>query len=280
MGRPADDHERRRELPRVRRRRTRAGDDAGLPSAGGAVRNRVRQRRRHARRLLGTPVPRLRRRRRVPRRDGHRGDRGERAPARARFRARAARLRRHVLRDVRRRLLPRPRGGRRRRRRLGHGGGALPHALRLEGDDRAPPGRVPRLEDHGGPGAREREDRVRHAVRRRGGARRRESEDVGRPPAPRRDGRAARSGGGRPLRRHRPRPEHGALPRLDRPRRRGLPGHRGRARPRRTSTVSSPPATCRITSIGRPSRRRAPGAWRRSTRSGSSPSRKATSSTR
>ena len=49
------------------------------------------------------------------------------------------------------RLLSRPRGRGRRRRRLGDGGSALPDEVRLEGDDRASPRRVPRVADHDRP---------------------------------------------------------------------------------------------------------------------------------
>ena len=55
---------------------------------------------------------------------------------------------RQLLRDLRRRLLQRRADDHRRRRRLGDGGGDLPLEVRLEGHDRAPPRRVPRLEDH------------------------------------------------------------------------------------------------------------------------------------
>ena len=64
LGRSAHDHERCRELPGIRRRDPRAGDDGRLPPPGRALRRRVRDRRRHARRLLRAPLPGLRRRRR------------------------------------------------------------------------------------------------------------------------------------------------------------------------------------------------------------------------
>ena len=213
MGRPADDHERRGELSRVRRRCARPGDDAGLPPPGGAVRHRVPDGRRDARRPVGAAVPGVRGRRGVPRPQRHRRHRRERAPARARVRARDARPRGDVLRDLRRGLLPREGGRGRRRRRLRDGGGAVPDEVRVEGDDRAPARRVPRLADHGRPRAEPREDRVPDAVRRRGGPLRRRREDGRRPPAQPRDGRHPRRGGGRPLRRNRPRPEHAAVPR-------------------------------------------------------------------
>ena len=155
--------------------------------------DRVPHRRRHPRRPLRAAVQGLRRRRRVPRPDGDRRDRGDCPPARARVRARAPRPRRHVLRDLRRRLLPRARGRRRRRRRLGDGGGALPDEVRVQGHDRAPPRRVPRLADHARPRPRAREDRAPDPVRRRGGARRRRRQAHRRPPAQRRDGRDARA---------------------------------------------------------------------------------------
>ena len=62
-----------------------------------------------------------------------RRDRRDRTAARARVRAAATGQGRHLLRDVRRRVLPRPRGDRGRRRRLGDGGGDLPDQVRLEG---------------------------------------------------------------------------------------------------------------------------------------------------
>ena len=83
---------------------------------------------------------------------------------------------RHVLRSLRRGVLPRPRGDRGRRRRLRDGGGALPDEVRDQGDDRAPPRRVPRLADHARPRPRARQDRVRHERGRRRGARRREDD--------------------------------------------------------------------------------------------------------
>ena len=48
-------------------------------------------------------------------------------------------------------VLSRPRGRGRRRRRLGDGGGALPDEVRLQGHDRAPARRVPRVADHDRP---------------------------------------------------------------------------------------------------------------------------------
>ena len=73
------------------------------------------------------------------------------------------RSRRLVLRDLRRRVLRRQGDADHRRRRLGDGGGDLPGEVRLEGHDRPPPRRVPRLADHARPRARGREHRVAHA---------------------------------------------------------------------------------------------------------------------
>src|ERR671933_399520 len=93
---------------------------------------------------------------------------------------------------------------------VGDDGGVVPDALRRQGHDRAPSGRVPRVEDHARTRACQREDRVDYERRRRRGSRRR----------PRRRRAAARcqhgrhlgDRGGRHLRRDRARPEHGALP--------------------------------------------------------------------
>ena len=70
------------------------------------------------------------------------------------------RPRRVDLRHLRRLLLPRPGDRRRRRRRLGAGGGHLPHQVRQQGDARPPARRAAGLEDHAGPGLRQRQDRV------------------------------------------------------------------------------------------------------------------------
>ena len=100
----------------------------------------------------------------VPARVGDRRHRRERALARARVRGAAPGPRRLGLRDLRRRVLPGQAHRGRRRRRLRHGGGALPDALREQGHARPPARRVPRLADHGRPRPREREDRVPDAV--------------------------------------------------------------------------------------------------------------------
>ncbi len=61
----------------------------------------------------------------------------------------------------------------RRRRRLGDGGGHLPHPVRRERDDHPPPRRVPGQQDHGGAGAGQPEDQGRVEHRGRGDPRRR-----------------------------------------------------------------------------------------------------------
>ena len=82
------------------------------------------------------------------------------ADARPRGRAAPDRPRRVDLRHLRRLLLPRPRDRRRRRRRLGARGGDLPHQVRRQGHAHPPPRRAAGVEDHAGPGLRQREDRV------------------------------------------------------------------------------------------------------------------------
>ena len=154
LGRPAHDHERRRELPGLRRRRHGAGDDGRLPPPGRALRRGVPHRRRHARRLLRAALQGLRRRRRAPRGHRHRRDRRERASARAPVGAAAAGPRRLVLRDLRRVVLPRQGRRGRRRRRLRDGGGDVPDPLREQGVPRPPARGVPGLADHGRPRAR------------------------------------------------------------------------------------------------------------------------------
>ena len=66
------------------------------------------------------------------------------------------------VRGVRRRAadVPQQAAVRDRRRRLGDGGGRLPHEVRVEGLPRPPPRRAARLGDHAGARAREPEDRV------------------------------------------------------------------------------------------------------------------------
>ena len=70
------------------------------------------------------------------------------------------RPRRLVLRDLRRRVLQGQGDDHRRRRRLGDGGGDLPRQVRLQGHDRAPARRVPRVADHVRPRQGDREHRA------------------------------------------------------------------------------------------------------------------------
>ena len=152
VGRPASEHDRRRELPRLSRRDHGAGDDERVPGPGRELRHPLHHRRRRPGRALRRRRPAgLHRRRRVRRQGDHPGDGRRAAPARHPGRARARRPRRLHLRRLRRRLLQ-GRGRRRdRRRRLGDGGLDLHLQVRRQADDRPPPRRVPRLEDHARP---------------------------------------------------------------------------------------------------------------------------------
>ena len=106
-------------------------------------------------------------RRRAPRAHGRAGD-GRRAQEAGRSRRGGAlRPRCQLLRDLRRGLLPRGAHDHRRRRRLGDGGGDLPVEVRVQGDRRASPRRVPRVEDHARARARAGEHRVPDALPRR-----------------------------------------------------------------------------------------------------------------
>ena len=102
-------------------------------------------------------------------------------------------------------------------------------------------------------------------------------QDDGRPAAQPGDGRGAGDRRRRAVRRDRPRPDDRRSSSTGSTTTRRATCSRSRARPRRTSRASSRRATCRTTSTGRRSPRPAPGAWRRSTPSGSSPPRRATS---
>ena len=97
-------------------------------------------------------------------RDDHRRHRRQREVARHPRRAAAPRTRRQRLRHLRRVLLQRPRADGGRRRRLRDGGGHVPHEVRFEGHDRAPPRRVPGFEDHAGPCAGQPQDRGRRGT--------------------------------------------------------------------------------------------------------------------
>ncbi len=160
--------------PGLSGRRDRPGHDGGVPEAGRTLRDRDPAGGRHARSnfsvaaLRGLDGPQAVHRRR--RRDRHRR---LRALARARERGAAREQRRVGLRDLRRRALPGQADGRRRRRRHRDGRGALPDAIRHEGDRDPSPRGAARVEDHAGARARERQDRVCLALGGRGGAGRR-----------------------------------------------------------------------------------------------------------
>ena len=133
VGRPADDHDRRRELPRLPRGRHGAGADARLPRAGGALRHRVRHRRRHR-----ASTSRERPFRVWVGDDEYRAETVIVATG-ATARQLGLESERHAAgrgvtycADLRRGLLPRQARDRRRRRRLGDGGGDLPDQVRDE----------------------------------------------------------------------------------------------------------------------------------------------------
>ena len=154
--RPADADDRGRELPRLPAGDHGARTDGGFPAAGRALRGGAALRRRHQGRFQRRAVPVVDRRRRVHRRHRDRRDRRERALARRSGRSALARPRRFDVRDLRRRVLPRQAHRRRRRRRLGDGRSAVPHALRQEGYRHPPALVVSRQQDHGRPRARAR----------------------------------------------------------------------------------------------------------------------------
>ena len=164
---------------------------------------------------------RLGRERGVPSALGHRRHRRDRALARSPARAALPGTRPVGLRHLRRRLLQGEGARRGRRRRLGDGGGDLPHPLRDQGDARPPARRVPRLADHDRPRAREPEDRVHHERGRRRRSRRRKGR--GSPATRHRHRRDVRAQDRRRLRRDRARPEHEAVRRPARPRRERIP---------------------------------------------------------
>ena len=155
LRRPADADDRGRELSRLSGRDHGARADGELPLAGRALRRGAALRRRHQGRFQRSAVPAVDRRRRVQRRHRDRRDRRERALARHPGRGALARPRRFDVRDLRRRVLPRQAHRRRRRRRLGDGRSAVPHALRQA---RSPiihrRDVVSRQQDHGRPRAR------------------------------------------------------------------------------------------------------------------------------
>ena len=170
----------------------------------------------------------------------------------------AAGPRRLGLRHLRRRVLQGEADRRRRRRRHRVRGGAVPDALRHEGDARPPARRVPRLADHGRPGPGERQNRAAHAIHRRRGARRRRASPAcgcatPRPARPREiDARRASSSRSATTRTRSSSSTSSTTTRT-------ATWSPSPARPRRTSPASSPSATSRITSTARRSRRPAPG---------------------
>ena len=180
----------------------------------------------------------------------------------------AVRPRRLVVRHLRRLLLPRPGHRRGRRRRLRDGGGDLPHPVRPHGDDRPPPRRAARLQDHAGARVRQRQDPV--LLEQRG--RRRPRRRQGRPAS----GCATCTGEestldvDRAVRRDRPRPAQRAVRGPGRPRRRGLRPRRRTRRPAPTCPACSPAATSSTTPTARPSPPPAPAAPPRSTPSATS----------
>ena len=171
------------------------GDDAAVPRPGGALRHALHHRQRDQvragrRRRAAQGVDR---RRVLPGARGHPRD-GRRAQEAGRARRGGARrARRVLLRDLRRRLLQGQDDDHRRRRRLRDGGGDLPRQVLEHGDDRQPPRRVPRLEDHARARAEHAEHRVQDAVHDRRVPRRRERHARPRAAAQRRDRRDAKS---------------------------------------------------------------------------------------
>ena len=178
--RPACHHHAGRELSRLSRRNSGAGADRQHADAGRALRSRIHARSRGQRRSQPQS--------RGWQQEAAGGESGTRdaadpdahhrqwrlgAMAGAAERAGAHRPWRFVVRYLRWIFLLRQGDRGHRRRRLGDGGSAVPHALRLEGHAHSPAQRIPRLQDHAGSRAQEREDRVpdRHRGRRCAGCR-------------------------------------------------------------------------------------------------------------
>ena len=125
-----------------------------------------------------------------------------------------------------------------------------------EGHPGAPPRRAARLEDHGRPRVRERQDRVRLELRGRRDPRRGQADR--RHPAGHRHRRDPRAAGHRPVHRDRPRPALGAGQGPGATWTTRATSWSRRAAPRPTCPASSPPATWWTTPTGRPSPRPAP----------------------
>ena len=152
--RAAHPHHRSGELPRLPGRDPGAGARRSHAEAGGTVRRGVQDGNGRLRRPFEAALHRPDRGERIPRPHPDRRHRRLGPPARAGIGEEAHGARRIHLRHLRRGVLPRH-GGRRRRRR-GHGlrGGDLPHPVRVEGSPGPPARPVPRVEDPGGPGPR------------------------------------------------------------------------------------------------------------------------------
>ena len=276
--RPADAHHRGRELPRLPRRHHGPRADDALPRAGGPLRRRVPHRRRSPQVDFSEPP--------VP---------ASCDPTRrASYRADAV-----IVSTGAQSLML---GLEAEQRLIGHGlstcatcdgfffrgqdiavvGGGdsaleeatVPHQVRRQGHAHPPPRRAAGVEDHAGPGLRQRQDRVplEHRRRRpRSATRKLEGVSV----AQRQDRRG---------RRRSPvtglfvaighRPEHRPVQGPARHGRQRLPHHPATARRTPTSRACSPAATCRTTSTARPSPPPARAAWPPSTPSaGSRPAR-------
>ena len=138
--RPDDHHHRCRELPRLRRRRTRPLADGADAEASRACRDAHDPRRDHGGRFLVPPVPGEGRfRRHLFGRYRHRVDRRASTLARPGGRAEVHGLRRVGLRHLRRIFLPRAGGGSDRRRQYRGRGGPLPDQSRQQSHARPPP---------------------------------------------------------------------------------------------------------------------------------------------
>ncbi|KAB8102327.1 hypothetical protein EE612_033788 [Oryza sativa] len=181
-GGAAHHHHRRRELPGLPRRHPRRRPHGPLPRPVRALRDQDPHRDRHRRRPLVPPLPRRLRRHRRARRRGRRGHGRRRAPPPFRRLRRILEPRHLRLRRLRRRRahLPEQAHCRRRRRGLRHGGGQLPHQVRLPRLHHPPPQRLPRVQDHAGPGPLQPQDPGRLGLRGRRGVRRRRRRSVGR----------------------------------------------------------------------------------------------------
>ena len=156
--RARDDH-RGRELPRVRRRHHGPRPHGADARPGGAIRRTHRLRRCHRGRAHRRREDHSHdQRRRVPRARGCPGDGLRLSQAWRRGRGAPHWPRRLLVRDLRRVLLQGQGHRRRRRRRLGARGGAVPHPVRRFGDARAPSRLAASLADHAGARVREPED--------------------------------------------------------------------------------------------------------------------------